>query len=108
MMKTPPKKRREQRVTVNKEFDSFDSFVTQYVTNVSRSGVFVKSSKPLPLGTEIDLQFTIIADGIETINGVGKVVRVEQDPPGMGVIFTQISEYSRSLLDRLLTAKTEY
>ncbi len=107
MTKKAPKKRREKRLTVNKEFDSFDSFVSEYVTNVSRSGVFVKSSKPLPLGTEIDLQFTIIADGIETITGVGKVVRVEQNPPGMGVIFTQISEYSRDLLDRLLTAKTE-
>ena len=107
MKNTAPKKRREKRITVNKEFDSFDSFISQYVTNVSRSGVFVKSSNPLPLGTEVDLQFTIIADGLETITGVGQVVRVEQDPPGMGVIFTKLSEYSRDLLERLLTAKTE-
>jgi hypothetical protein len=97
--------RREPRVTVNKEFDSFDSFITQYVTNVSRSGVFVKSQTPLPLGTTIDLQFTIIMDDIETIRGVGKVVRVEHDPPGMGVVFTEISQYSKNLLDLLLTAK---
>jgi hypothetical protein len=97
--------RREPRVTVNKEFDSFDSFITQYVTNVSRSGVFVKSQNPLPLGTTIDLQFTIIMDDLETIKGVGKVVRVELDPPGMGVVFTEINEYSKNLLDRLLTAK---
>jgi hypothetical protein len=97
--------RREPRVTVNKEFDSFDSFVTQYVTNVSRSGVFVKSQNPLPLGTTIDLQFTIIMNDIETIKGVGKVVRVEHDPPGMGVVFTEISEYSKNLLEHLLTVK---
>ncbi|MBN1654645.1 MAG: PilZ domain-containing protein [Deltaproteobacteria bacterium] len=105
MTKEESNKRREKRVTVNKEFDSFDAFITQYVTNVSRSGVFVRSAKPLPLGTEIDLQFTIIMDGIETITGVGKVVRVEHDPPGMGVVFTEISQYSKKLLDHLLTHK---
>ena len=32
--------RGEKRITINKEFESFDAFVHEYVTNVSRSGVF--------------------------------------------------------------------
>ena len=96
-------KRGDKRVTINKEFESFDAFVHEYVTNVSRSGVFVRSKEPLPIGTEVHLTFTVIMDDIETIEGQGKVVRVEEDPPGMGVVFTKLSRYSKELILKLLT-----
>ena len=96
-------KRREERVTINKEFESFDAFIHEYVTNISRTGVFVKSKKPLDVGTRVNLKFTVIMDEIETIEGTGKVVRVQDDPPGMGVVFTELTAYSESLLARLLT-----
>ena len=95
--------RRERRLTINKEFESFDAFVHEYVTNVSRSGVFIRSREPLSVGTEVHLTFTVIMDEIETIEGTGKVVRVQDDPPGMGVVFTELTAYSESLLARLLT-----
>ena len=95
--------REHKRVTINKEFESFDAFVHEYVTNVSRTGVFIRSKEPLPVGTEVQLTFTVIMDEVETIEGSGKVVRVEQDPPGMGVAFTELTKYSEDLLARLLT-----
>lgn len=97
--------RREERVTINKEFESFDEFLAEYVTNISRSGVFVRSKNPLPVGTVVNLHFTVIMDAIETIEGTGEVVRVEEDPPGMGVVFTEISSYSKELIDKLLTKR---
>jgi len=96
------KERRDTRVTINKEFESFDAFIQEYVTNISRSGVFIKSKNPLPVGTEVNLRFTIIMDDIETVDGIGEVVRVEENPPGMGVIFREIGAYSKALIDRLL------
>ena len=42
---------------------------------------------------------------VETIEGVGEVVRVENDPPGMGVVFTELSQYSKHLIERLLTVQ---
>ncbi|MEZ4287880.1 MAG: PilZ domain-containing protein [Polyangiales bacterium] len=72
--------RRNDRVTLNKEFDSFDSFVNEYVTNVSRSGAFIRSKAPLPVGTLVNLRFSVVVDEIETIEGVGEVVRVQDDP----------------------------
>ena len=95
--------RSERRVTINKEFESFDAFIHEYVTNVSRSGVFIRSKEPMPVGTEVDLTFTVIMDDVETIEGAGKVVRVQDDPPGMGVAFTKLTKYSEDLLGRLLT-----
>ena len=94
-----------ERVTINKEFESFDAFVHEYVTNISRSGVFVKSAEPLPVGTEVNLRFTVIMDDVESIEGVGKVVRVGRDPAGMGVVFTSLSQYSQHLIERLLTVR---
>jgi uncharacterized protein (TIGR02266 family) len=100
-----PPRRREQRVTINKEFESFDAFVAEYVTNISRSGVFVRTRKPLAIGTKVNLRFTVLMDEVETVDGVGEVVRVHDDPPGMGVVFTELSSYSKGIIERLLTAQ---
>jgi uncharacterized protein (TIGR02266 family) len=100
------KRRQDERITINKEFESFDSFIQEYVTNISRSGVFIKSRQPLPVGTRVNLRFTVIMDDIETIEGTGKVVRVNTNPPGMGVVFTSLTSYSQKLIQLLLVAKS--
>ena len=83
--------RREPRIVVNREFHSIEEFIHEYVTNVSRSGIFIKSKDPLPVGTRVALKFTIIVDDMETIEGVGEVVRVTSRPQGMGVVFTELT-----------------
>jgi len=98
-------KRSTDRLTINKEFESFDAFIQEYVTNISRTGVFIKSTSPLEVGTQVNLRFTVIMDDIETIEGIGEVVRVEKDPPGMGVVFRELSGYSKDLIDKLLTQR---
>ena len=97
--------RREERVTINKEFESYDAFITEYVTNISRSGVFVRSKNPLEVCTKVDLRFTVIMDDVEVIDGVGEVVRVHDDPPGMGLVFIELPEASQKIIDRLLSAE---
>ena len=94
-------KREGERVTINKEFESFDAFIQEYVTNISRTGVFIRAQYPLAIGTKVNLQFTVIMEDIETIEGIGEVVRVEKD--GMGVVFRELSGYSKDLIDKLLT-----
>lgn len=97
-------KREGERVTINKEFESFDAFIQEYVTNISRTGVFIRAQSPLPVGTKVNLHFTVITDGVETIEGTGEVVRVEKD--GMGVVFRELSGYSKDLIDKLLTHRS--
>ena len=96
------KRRKDERVTINKEFESFDAFINEYVTNISRTGVYIKSRHPLPVGTRVNLRFTVIMDDIESIEGLGRVVRVEANPPGMGVVFLELSKYSAQLIEKLL------
>jgi uncharacterized protein (TIGR02266 family) len=96
---------REPRVTINHEFESVEQFITEYVTNISLSGVFIRSKDPLPAGTRVHLRFTVIVDEIETIEGVGEVVRVSHNPPGMGVAFVELTSYSQKLIEKLMTRR---
>jgi uncharacterized protein (TIGR02266 family) len=104
---TPPggehDRRQRERLTINKQFDSFDQFVKEYVTNLSGEGAFVRTDAPLPVGTEVRLRFSVVLDGVENVEGVGVVVRVQTDPPGMGVVFRKLEAYSARLVERLLS-----
>ncbi len=96
---------RSERLRVNQELAAVDTYLSEYVTDVSRTGVFIRSKDPLPVGTRVNLKFAILVDEIEVVEGVGEVVRVQtpEDPggQGMGVIFRRLSEQSIKLLDRL-------
>lgn len=96
-------KREGERLTINKEFESFDAFIQEYVTNISRTGVFIRAQNPPAVGTRVNLRFTVIMDDIETIEGVGEVVRQEKD--GVGVVFRELSAYSKDLIDKMLTQR---
>jgi len=100
-----PSGRQHQRVTINKEFRSVDAFVDEYVSNVSRSGAFIRSADPLPVGSIVDLKFTVLSNAVETVEGVGEVVRVHDDPPGMGIVFIELSSCSQGIIERLLIAR---
>ena len=100
------KHRRHERLQVNREFESLEEFITEYVSNVSASGAFIRTDDPLPVGTKVDLRFTIIMEDFESIDGVGEVVRVvppgRHEPPGMAVVFTELTHHSQFLMSRLL------
>ena len=71
MSSQPPEgnSRQSERLTINKEFDSFDQFIQEYVTNISRTGAFIKTATPLPVGSEVTLRFTVVMDDVEVIEG---------------------------------------
>lgn len=97
-------KRSDGRVPVNQEFECISDYIAEYVSSISPGGVFIRSKKPLPVGTRVNLQFSVIVDDIETVEGEGEVVRVEtgSDETGMGVAFTRLSAESKELIDRIV------
>jgi uncharacterized protein (TIGR02266 family) len=99
------KRRAEERVTINQEFESFDAFIDEYVTNLSRSGAFIKTKTPLPVGTKVNLHFTVLHEDMETVTGVGEVVRVQNDPPGVGVVFSELTPESAAVIERMLARR---
>jgi uncharacterized protein (TIGR02266 family) len=101
-------RRGAERVRVNREFDTMEEFIAEYVSDISRTGVFIRSDDPLPKGTRVDLRFTVVDEDMETIEGIGEVTRVvlpggEGDKaPGMGVVFIELTSASERLVHRLL------
>ncbi len=109
MTGSPLERRIEVRRVINRDFASVEEFITEYVNNISRSGAFIRSDDPLPIGTRVSLRFTVILDELETIEGEGEVVRVippgADEPAGMGVIFRSLSAYSRQLIEQILVRR---
>ncbi len=83
-----PDRRRGERLNINEEFDTIGA---NYVSDLSEHGVFVHSPDLLPIGTTIELRFSVLLDDPVVIQGLGKVVRHQHDPPGMGVEFGPLS-----------------
>lgn len=99
-------KRRHERLLINKEFSSIEDFIAEYVSDISRGGVFIRSKQPLPVGTKVNLKFSVILDDFRTIEGEGEVVRVvnDGDNPGMGVVFSELTAESRAIIEELVKA----
>lgn len=97
-------RRSASRIEINRDFESIEDFVAEYARNISLTGVFIRSKHPLPIGTQVNLKFSLIHDEIEIIEGVGEVVRVVKPPmrdAGMGVKFLELTSDSR---DHILKA----
>jgi uncharacterized protein (TIGR02266 family) len=109
MSPSPLERRIDVRRVVNLDFASVDEFLHEYVTNISRSGVFIRTDDPLPLGTRVTLRFTVILEELETLEGEGEVMRLipaeAGEPAGMGVAFRSLTEPSRELIERILVRR---
>jgi uncharacterized protein (TIGR02266 family) len=99
-------RRHALRHDINREFASVGDFISEYVTNISASGVFIRSDDPLPVGTKVNLRFSVIMDEIEIIEGIGEVVRQvlkgEEEFAGMGVVFVEMTGVSQQIIEKLL------
>lgn len=85
-MSEPDERRRGERIPINHEFESGGPGST-WVSDLSHGGVFVHTEELLPVGSTIELRFTILIDDPVVIEAFGKVVRHSHKPRGMGVEF---------------------
>lgn len=86
-------RRRAERVDVNFEFGGQHeggAGAPTFVANVSELGVFVQTTQLMPLGTEVNLRFTLLLDDPVLVEGKGRVVRHQAKPSGMGFEFIDV------------------
>jgi uncharacterized protein (TIGR02266 family) len=94
------------RARVDFEIESDDTFVYEYMTNLSRGGIFLSTRNPLEAGTVIKLRFALPENGREIeVNGrVAWVNRFRPDGlnmnPGMGVEFVDLADEDRQAIVR--------
>ena len=87
------------------DYKSGGNYLFDFCKDLGAGGVFIQTDKPLPMGSPIDLTFTI-PDSKETLITKGTVIWVqapvaerEELTPGMGVQFSSFSGEQRTLLE---------
>jgi hypothetical protein len=68
--------------------------------DVSLGGAFLRSAVLLEIDDELDLELVLPAG--RGVRARGRIVRVSQDPPGMGIAFTNLAASDREALQELL------
>lgn len=76
------------------DYERMNSFFADYTKNLSKGGTFIKTSRPLPVGTRCHFAFTLpalsdpllIAGEVSWIRPAGDAAAKGEDP-GMGVKF---------------------
>ena len=51
---------------------------------------------------QVNLKFTILDDEIEIIEGIGEIVRLQDEPRGIGVEFREMTEATMEIIERLV------
>ena len=88
---------------ISLRFPHLQGFLTEYSSNFSLTGMFVRSHEPRMPGTLLDFEFTL-TDGLKLIRGTGEVVWARwksagpQRPAGMGIRFLRLDRESRRLI----------
>jgi uncharacterized protein (TIGR02266 family) len=98
---------RARRVRINEEFAPVEAFIHEYVADLSTSGVFVRTRAPLPVGTRVNLRFSVILEELHVVEATGEVVRTSARPRGMGVAFRELSPEAARLVGRAVRDKVE-
>jgi len=94
-------RRKHSRQAVNDEFAAIVGHMAEYVEDVSMGGVFLRCDDPLPVGTHVQLRFSILGDDVETIEGVGEVVNQRSgNKLGMGIRFVSLTPQSQKFLEK--------
>jgi len=83
------------------EYRRLNTFFADYTRNISRGGTFIKTPKPLDIGTEFLFKLVVptLATPIILRGRVQWVVQVEssnaEEPPGMGIKFIYENDAQR-------------
>lgn len=90
------------------DYKSEGHYLFDFCRDLGTGGVFIETKKPLTMGSNIELTFTI-PDSKETLNTKGKVIWVQNQvenredlTPGMGVQFDQFSDTQKRQLDKFV------
>lgn len=107
---TPPAPKRSSprvRMQAQVDFESEDNFFNGFSSNISDGGLFVATVNVLPLGTSVDVGFTLPTGERIECKGVVRWVREVDDRnpdshPGMGVQFVDLEERSASAIEQFI------
>ncbi len=81
------------------DYATSDRNFSDYIQDISASGVFIQTRQPLKEGQEVTLAFSVL-DTENPFKIVGKIVRSE--PTGIAVQFENLTQYREWIIESLL------
>ncbi len=112
----PPPPRSERRaanradlaVPMKLRYDSVLDFVDTQSMNISRTGMFIVTDTPAPLGSQVAFEFSL-SDGFILLQGLAEVVRVASGGivEGLGVRFLDLADPTQRVIDRIVAVNTD-
>jgi hypothetical protein len=95
------------------KYDSISTFLDRFSPNIGRSGIFLHSKTPRPVGTEIRFEL-LLANDEPMIVGVGVVKDVmgpgtayPERPSGMLLEFSKVTRQSREVILKVIARRAE-
>lgn len=103
--KTGADHRQQPRAPIELKVDykKLNSFFADYTKNISKGGTFIKTRKPLPIGTRFLFKLSVPYRE-QPFELLGEVVwsKAEGDEPGMGIRFIYGGEFTRGEFERVV------
>lgn len=93
-------------------FKSFDQFFQEYTRNLSKGGIFIKTKKPFPVQTVLEIKL-FLPDEKKPVSVVGEVVHIITEETakkrgwdaGIGVHFVDYDEEAKERIERYVQKK---
>lgn len=91
------------------DYERMNSFFADYTKNISKGGTFIKTSRPLPMGTRFTFALTVpaLTDAVSLLGEVTWIMSPDQaeakgEDPGMGIRFIFKDDAERKELESLV------
>ena len=95
-------------ITLKVDYKRLNTFFADYTKNISKGGTFIRTTKPLEIGTEFVFELSLPAQD-DQLRLLGEVVWItaeaqatEASPPGMGIRFKFQSNGEREKVHRFV------
>lgn len=85
------------------DYKKLNSFFADYTKNISKGGTFIKTKKPLPIGTRFLFKLSVPRRG-DPFELLGEVVwsKADGDEPGMGIRFIYSDDGQRNAFESVV------
>ncbi len=104
-------KRVDVKIKVNLKYPDRETFVERFAQNLSRTGIFVRTADPAPVGSRISFEYRL-ADNSRILRGLGIVrwarradTATPDTPPGMGLEFIDLDPQTDELIHQIVAER---
>jgi type IV pilus assembly protein PilZ len=100
--------RRDDRaqITLRVDYKRLNTFFADYTRNISKGGTFIRTTKPLPIGTQFVFVLSVPTEKDSQLRLLGEVkwiveeaAATQEQPPGMGIRFVFADDADRARVE---------